>query len=389
MRHERQLEILERIGDAGPRLVGLFGEASMVNPASAYTDPDRFALEQRSLFRDRPVYLGLSAECRAPGSFLTATFDGVPIVVVRQDDGSLAAMVNACRHRGAPLVDGRGEGLRRMVCPYHAWTYELDGRLHSRPLADGAFDDVDRVCDLHRVAVGERYGLVFVRPGGAEPFDVDDVLAGAQDDLGSFDLASYHHVESRTHTWRMNWKLVLDTFTESYHVRWLHKDTIAATFLSDPSVYEGFGPNLVSIGLRKTVFDELAKPEAERSILPYGTIQYFLVPNGLVVHQVDHVETWRVTPIDVRTTEVTTAIFAPSPPDDERARRYWLKNLDLLLHVTGAEDFPLMERIQANLESGALPEVVYGRIEPALVHLHRSINGQLDGAVAGASAELP
>ena len=122
------------------------------------------------------------------------------------------------------------------------------------------------------------------------------------------------------------------------------------------------------MGLRKSVFDELAKPEAERSIIPYGTIQYFLVPTGLVVHQLDHVETWRVTPIDVRTTEVTTGIFAPDPPDD-RARRYWIKNLDLLLQVTGTEDFPRMEKIQRSLDSSAVPDVVDGRNEPALVYL--------------------
>ncbi len=385
MRHERQVELLKRIGDAGPRLTGLFGETSMVNPASAYTDAARFAAEQRVLFRDHPAYMGLSVECAEPGSFLTGTFDGVPVVVVRQPDGSLVGMVNACRHRGAPLVEDRGEGLRRMVCPYHAWTYGLDGKLHSRPMSEGAFDDVDRECNLHRVAVGEGYGIIFVRAGGdpSLSIDVDEVLAGAEDDLGNFELGTYTHVESRTHTWKMNWKLVLDTFTESYHIRWLHKDSIAPHFLSDPSVFESFGPNLVAVGLRKTVFDELAKPEAEQSMLPYGTIQYFLVPNGLVVHQVDHVETWRVTPIDVRTTAVTTSMFAPTPPVEDKARRYWIKNLDLLLHVTGTEDFPLMEKIQANLESGALPEVVYGRVEPALVHLHQSINGQLEAAASG------
>ena len=137
------------------------------------------------------------------------------------------------------------------------------------------------------------------------------------------------------------------------------------------------GLNLLSIGLRKNVFDEFTKPEQEWSILPYGTMQYFLLPTGLVVHQLDHVETWRITPIDVRTTEVTTGIFAPEPPPDERARRYWTKNLDLLLRVTGQEDFPLMEKIQAALDSGVLPALVYGRNEPALVYFHQAIDAAL------------
>jgi phenylpropionate dioxygenase-like ring-hydroxylating dioxygenase large terminal subunit len=374
MRKQRQIELLERVAAAGPHLRGLHAPASMVNPASAYTDPDRFAREQRILFRDGPLFFGLSCELPAPGSYRSATFDGVPLLVVRHHDGTLRAMVNACRHRGAPLVEPNttGSELRGLVCPYHAWTYDLDGTLLARPRSEGAFEDVPLRCDLYARAVEERYGMIFVRPGGPQPFDVDAFLGGAEDDLGAFGLARYVPIESRTRTWKMNWKLVLDTFTESYHIRTLHKDTVAPMFNSDCVISEAFGRHPVSIGLRKTVFDEFAKPKAEWSLLPYGTLNYILVPNALLVHQIDHVEVWRVEPIDVRTTVTTSSIFAPTAPESEKARNYFVKNLELLLQVTGTEDFPLMERIQANLDSGALPEVVYGRIEPPLIHFHRA-----------------
>jgi hypothetical protein len=178
----------------------------------------------------------------------------------------------------------------------------------------------------------------------------------------------------------MNWKLILDTFSESYHIRTLHANTIAPYFNSDTVIYEGFGRNCVSIGLRKNVLDELDKPQDEWSIIPYGTIQYFLVPTGLVVHQLDHVEVWRVEPIDVRTTRTVTSVYATDEALEARGRGYFIKNLDLLLQVTGSEDFPLMERIQANLDSGALPQLVYGRNEPPLIHFHRSINEALQAA---------
>ncbi len=380
MRQQRQVELLQRIADAGLRLTGLFGDESIVNPATAYTDPDRFRAEQRVLFRNGPVLLGFSCEAPNAGDYLTGTFDGVPVVGIRQRDGSIRAMVNACRHRGAPLVEGNGGGLNRIACPYHAWTYELDGTLASRPMSDGAFDDITLNCNLHQVAVAEKYGMIFVRAGGAEPIDVDETLGGARDDLESFGIGGYTHIETRTTTWAMNWKLVLDTFTESYHIRWLHKNTLAPTFVSDCTIFEAMGRNLLSVGLRKDVFDELAKPRDEWSLIPYGTIQYFLVPNVLLSHQLDHFELWRLEPVDVRTTRVVTSIFAPTPPDTEKAQRYWTKNLDLLLQVTGGEDFPLMEKIQRNLDSGALPEVVYGRVEPALVYLHQQINTLLEEA---------
>ncbi len=139
-------------------------------------------------------------------------------------------------------------------------------------------------------------------------------------------------------------------------------------------IFEAFGRNLLSVGLRANVREEFDKPEDEWSILPYGTIQYFLVPNGLVVHQLDHVEVWIVEPLSVNRTRTTTSIYAPTEPASEKSRNYFVKNLELLLQVTGTEDFALMAEIQRNFESGAIDEVVYGRIEPPLVYFHDQID---------------
>lgn len=376
MRHERQVELLRRVAESGDHFEGLHAPASRVNPASAYTDPERFARELEVLFRSGPVFFGMSADLAEPGSYRAMRVDGLPLVVVRQADGSLSAFVNACRHRGAPLVEtnSTGQGLRAFTCPYHAWSYDLGGALKARPLSSGAFDDVTANCDLLQRPVAERHGLIFVRAEGDEPIDVDEVLAGAEDDLGAFGLEDYVHVETRTNEWDMNWKLFFDTFSESYHIRTLHKNSIAPAFNSDCVIFEGFGRNLLSVGLRANVRDEFDKPEDEWSLLPYGTIQYFLVPNGLVVHQLDHVEVWVVEPLSPNRTRTTASIYAPTTPETDKARNYFVKNLDLLLQVTGTEDFALMEEIQRSLDAGALPELVYGRIEPPLIHFHDQIS---------------
>jgi hypothetical protein len=177
---------------------------------------------------------------------------------------------------------------------------------------------------------------------------------------------------------------VLDTFTESYHIRTLHKTTIAPHYLSYSVASEGFGPHGLSLGLRRSVLEELDKPRDDWDLLPHATIQYLIVPNIVLTHQLDHVEMWRVQPVDVHTSVVATSIYAPAEPHSDKARLYFVKNLDLLLGVTDTEDFPLMERIQATLESGALPEVVYGRNEPPLVHFHRSVDALLDDAMPAA-----
>jgi phenylpropionate dioxygenase-like ring-hydroxylating dioxygenase large terminal subunit len=357
----------------------------MVGSAQAYTDLVRYEREVEVLFREGPTFFALGCELADPGSWLSRTVGGVPIVVVRQPDHTLRALVNVCRHRGAPVVPSgdAGRRARSFSCPYHGWVYGTDGALSARPLSQGAFDDVAIGCDLLKVAVAEQYGMVLVRAGGRRAIDVDEYLCGAEDDLGSFGLDRYVHIESRTRTWKMNWKLVLDTFTESYHIRTLHEESLLPRFNADCVIFEPFGRNLVSIGLRNDVLEETSKPKEEWSLLPYGTIQYFLVPSAVVVHQLDHVETWRIEPLDVRTTQVTTSIHAPTKPETERQRAYWVKNLDLLLDVTGTEDFPLMEAIQTNLDSGVVADVVYGRNEPPLIHFHRAV----DDAVRSPDAE--
>lgn len=376
MRRERQIELLERVAAAGPRLEGLHAPASVTNPASAYVDAGRFDTEMAALFRGGPVFVGLSDELREPGSYRAMRFAGVPIVVVRQADGSLCAMVNSCRHRGAPLVEpvSRGGGLTAFSCPYHAWTYELSGELRARPLSAGAFDDVTADCDLLHRPVAERHGMIFVRPEGDEPIDVDGFLSGAEDDLAAFGLDDYVYIESRTSEWAMNWKCFFDTFSETYHIRTLHRDSIAPLFNSDCLLFEPFGRHALSLGLRADFRSEFDKPKEEWSILPHGTIQYFLVPNALVVHQVDHLEVWTVEPLSVGRTRVTASVYAPTAPENDRQRDYFVKNLDLLNNVTTTEDFPLVEQIQQTLASGALPELIYGRIEPPLIHFHRAVD---------------
>jgi len=261
---------------------------------------------------------------------------------------------------------------------YTAWTYELNGTLRARPGDSGAFDDVAENCNLLSRPVAEAHGLIFLRPEGQAPIDLAETLGGIGDDLGAFKLDSYVHIDTRVHDWDINWKLFFDTFSESYHIRSLHRSSIAPTFNSDCSIFEAFGKNLLSVGLRNNVFDEFAKPEAEWSLLPYGTIQYFLMPNGLVVHQLDHFEVWVVEPIGVNQTRTTTSVYAPQAPATEKARNYFVKNLDLLLSVTGGEDFALMAEIQRTLDAGALPEFLYGRIEPALLHFHAQLDRLLE-----------
>src|SRR4051812_31838073 len=98
MNHQRQVELLRRLQGADAPRPGPLGAASMHNSVRAYTSPEVFAAEERALFGRMPLLAGLSCEVAAPGSFLTTQAGRVPVLVVRQDDGSVRAFVNACRH---------------------------------------------------------------------------------------------------------------------------------------------------------------------------------------------------------------------------------------------------------------------------------------------------
>ena len=126
------------------------------------------------------------------------------------------------------------------------------------------------------------------------------------------------------------------------------------------------------IGVRRSILDLVGAPEESWSILPHCSLHYVFAPNTLLVHQIDHFELWRVFPLGVDRALVHTGLYAPTPPD-ERAGRYWRKNLDVLLKVTTEEDFPQCERIQAALAAGATDELLFGRNEAALAHFHRSL----------------
>ena len=379
MRHERQVELLRRLKGRDPHEAWPLADAIHRNPATAYVDPARFEAERRALFRRRPQLVGLTGDCAQPGARLVADLGGTPALIVRQADGGLRGFVNACRHRGAPVVQADGPGPPRIACPYHGWVYGLDGALVARPYAEEAFAQAPAAdCGLLPLAVAEGYGLIFAQAQGGEGLTAAGALAGAEAELESYGLSAYAPAGVREATFDFNWKLALDTFAEPYHIRTLHRDSIAPAYLSEVSICDAFGPHPRMIGLLKSVLAEFDKPsEADWTLLPHTTCEYIFMPSGLITYQRDHIELWRVSPLAVDRTHVRCAIYAPQAPASDKAAAYWTKNLDQLWAVTTGEDFPLMAKIQANLASGALPEVIYGRNEPALIHLHRSIDAAL------------
>ena len=378
MKHEAQVEQLRKIFgylDAGETAMG---DAVYRHHVSDYTSPDQAGREREMLFRHEPLLIGLSCELPNPGDYVTDDFSGVPILVVRNEAGQVNAFINVCRHRGARVASGCGSGKTVFSCPYHAWTYDRSGRLRSIPFEQG-FESVDKTSNgLRPLPVVEKYGMIWVMPTPGGLIDIDGHLAGMADDLVAFGLASYSHYETRVLWARLNWKLVIDTFLETYHLSTLHKNTIAPILHSNLGTFDGMARNLRMIGARKTIDALRQRPESEWDLVRHSALVYVLFPNTVFIMQGDHLETWRVYPGDsVDESKMHVSLYTPEPAVTDKARKYWAKNMDLLMATVQREDFPLAENIQRDFHSGAQDFVTFGANEPALAYFHRSIKKTL------------
>ena len=348
------------------------------NPVTDYTCRAQLAAERKTLFRGHPLLMGLGSEIPEPGDFLTDDFSGVPLLVVRGEDGVVRGFLNVCRHRGSRVAQGHGNR-RRFVCPYHGWTYGSDGQLLRIPHDEG-FPGVSRACNgLTPVPVVEKYGLVWAMTSPGGEFDIDETLEGAEGDLATFDLGRYSLYETRVLEQKMNWKLVIDTFLETYHIRVLHPETLDWLIHSNVGTFEAFGRNSRSIYVRRSVEELRSVPESDWDLVHHTAIVYVLFPNTVFILQQDHLETWRIYPVadDPDRARLYVQLYTPEPALTESAKRHWDKNMDLLMSVVLEEDFPNGENIQQGFYSGAQEHVTYGRNEPALGHYHESIKRHL------------
>ena len=137
MKREVELSILDELLRQLDEKKNVDAGVMYRNPTSAYTCKDVARREQEVFFRDHPQLIGLSGSIKEPGSFMTVEDFGVPVLATRAADGQFRAFVNACRHRGARLLEGSGRCERAIVCPYHGWTYDLQGGLIATPFWDG------------------------------------------------------------------------------------------------------------------------------------------------------------------------------------------------------------------------------------------------------------
>ena len=199
-------------------------ERARAMPPSVYTSEDLLAHELRDIFAQDWFCVGRATALSKPGDYVTVELAGQAIIVLRNKEDQLRAMSNVCRHRMSTLLEGRGNK-SSIVCPYHAWTYNLDGSLRGAP----AMTRNDGFCkeeyQLPEVRCEEWLGWVFVTLN-PEAGPVAGQLAKVEDLVGDYDMGAYTETFFETHVWNTNWKVLAENFMESYHLPVCHSGTI-------------------------------------------------------------------------------------------------------------------------------------------------------------------
>ncbi|HWU74594.1 MAG TPA: aromatic ring-hydroxylating dioxygenase subunit alpha [Sphingomonas sp.] len=346
--------------------------------AAAYTDPARFDAERAKIFAKRPLVIAPSALLPEAGMAIPHDDYGKPLLITRDREGKAHVFMNVCRHRGTRLVEGQEPVCAaRLVCPYHAWTYGLDGKLLALPRTD-AFPNLDKSeFGLRRLPTYEAGGLIWFAFDEGADFAEPETLGH---DFDAFNLAGQHLFRRRTHDVAANWKQIMDAFLESYHVQRLHAATIGPFFKDGVASADTIGAHQRSAVGRDVSANDCAAedwPTLRRAI----TYTYQMFPGTVLIVSPDYVNLMTLMPRGVDRVLVEDFMLIPEPPATEKALAHWEKSWNLLDGgVFGSEDFRAAALCQQGLMSGAIDRLTLGSMEGGIRLFHDAVEKALTGA---------
>lgn len=320
-------------------------DGSFMDPAGYFSEA-LFELEQRVVFPQSWVFAADLSMLKEPGDYVTETVGTEPVVVVRDRDGQLRAFLNVCPHRASTLVEGAGNCGRRLVCPYHGWTYELDGRLVGIPRQKGFAGGIDpEAHGLREAAVDVWEQFVFVNVSGDAP-PLLEWLHPLPEQLADHGLSAPSRVYEIDDLVDSNWKIMMDNAFCDYHLEFVHAESIGV--YADPSsiteeIWDYTGrlttrwtpEQLSAIGVRPGLTGSAAVGAFAYSVFPNWFIAAF--PNGGA-----SVMWW--TPVSLRRTRARVWNYSPDPDGDHRSDFEQLRAVQ-------REDYAICEKVQQGLTS--------------------------------------
>ena len=326
-------------------------------PYGWYTDPEILRREQERIFRPAWQYVGHTGQLAQPGYF-AATVGRTPVVVTRDRDRVLRGFVNVCRHRGFALAEGECSR-ETLQCPYHAWTYGLDGRLRKAPRSEEEPDFPQDELGLVPIAVGTWGSFVFAN-AGPDPEPLTDALGSLPAQVAELglDVDSLVHYSRWEAEVAANWKIVSENFLECYHCQVAHPGFSELIDVS-PDAY------LLSTDGRLSTQHGPPRTVAPTDELPRSQF-HFLWPN-LGINILPGHPNFSIGPFVPLTPERTYRFLDYFfGPDVEQS---WIDELIAFDNQVGQEDVGLVEGVQRGMASGAIEHgFLMGRSEQLIGH---------------------
>jgi choline monooxygenase len=346
-------------------------ESAWTPPSSWYTAPDIHALECRAVLAATWQPVARLEQLQRPGDFVAGCLLGEPFVVVRGADDVLRAFHNTCRHKGREVVQGAGTA-QELVCGYHAWTYDLAGKLRSAPRMAGIRDFDRERMSLPPLALETWGPWVFLDLSGSAP-PLAPRLAELDARLADTDWQRLRFVERSTWTLACNWKVYVDNYLDGgYHIPHMHPSLDAQVDMS---------------GYRTELFENYSiqsAPPASRAgeRIGQGALYARIWPNFMLNRYGPCLDTNYVVPLGPERCEVRYEFFFEER-DGEEARRFIAQSIEQSA-VTQREDIAICESVQLGLGSRGYDRGRYApQVETGEHHFHRLLAGSYRSALDG------
>jgi choline monooxygenase len=339
--------------------------------ADAYTNPRWFQVDQQAILGRTWQWVCHVEKLREPGSYVADTVAGMPIMVVRDREGQLRSFYNVCKHRAHELVSGSGV-TRSIVCPYHAWTYDLTGRL-SGARRTGELDRFDKseIC-LDAIQVTEFGGFIYVNlDPEATPLAEQAGGLGAEIAHWAPDVAELTFSRRLTFDIASNWKNAVDNFLECYHCHIAHKDFVS---LVDMSTYKITTHGIYSSHMAKAgTSSNSAYDVSDASVTEHAV--WWLWPNTCLLRYPGrgNFMVLRIIPVAPDRTVETWDFFLETAEPNQAE----VESIRYINDVLQVEDIALLESIQRGMSTPAFTQgrIVHdpegsGLSEHAVHHFH-------------------